>query len=45
MLELIDIFIGLMLMNKEIIGVFIQRNIRVDIRRKNTNITKNRDGT
>ena len=26
-------------------GVFIQRNIRVDIRRKNTNITKNRDGT
>ena len=45
MIELIDIFIGLMLMNKEIIGVFIQRNIRVDIRRKNMNITKNRDGT
>lgn len=45
MIELIDIFIGLMLMNKEIIRVFIQRNIRVDIRRKNMNITKNRDGT
>ena len=39
------IFIGLMVMTKEIIGVFIQRNIRVDIRRKNTNITRNKDGT
>ena len=45
MIELIDIFIGLMLMNKEIIRVFIQRNIRVDIRRKNMNITRNKDGT
>ena len=34
-----------MVMTKESRGVFIQRNIRVDIRRKNTNITKNRDGT
>ena len=36
---------GLMLMNKEIIGAYIQRNIRIDIRRKNTNITRNKDGT
>ena len=28
-----------------IIRVFIQRNIRVGIRRKNTNITRNKDGT
>jgi len=34
-----------MLMTKEGGGVSIQRNIRIDIRRKNTNITKNRDGT
>jgi len=34
-----------MLMHKEIIGAFIQKNIRVDIRRKNMNITRNKDGT
>ena len=39
------LFIGPILMSKEIKGVSIQRNIRVDIRRKNTNITRNRDGT
>ena len=32
-------------MTKEGGGVFIQRNIRVDIRRKNMNITRNKDGT
>jgi hypothetical protein len=34
-----------MLINKEGGEVSIQRNIRVDIRRKNTDTIKNRDGT